>query len=332
METSPSSTSIRSRALITAGAVIAMLVGFRILLPGVDAGGAREFVARFGVATMFSIYGLGVMPILTSAFVLEILKLIAPRLRVWESASARNATLMQRIWFVFSMALATAQAYGAASGMMQANGIVSDPQTFIPLAVASLVGATALLFWLALIVTRRGLVTGHWLLFATQMIASAPVVGRLPSLDSADRTTALGVMAAWLVGVAALAAVGARLSPSDEPDRAGALIWPAVIGYYGAGMVQAAAILSRMEFFAGRIPHLALFAALALLTAFMRSPASETREGMRARLVLTLAQVAAVGAGSIALGALALPAVFNPIAIVVTAAVLQTIVQNARRT
>jgi len=331
METPSSPNPIRSRALITAGAVIAMLVGFRILLPGVDASGAQDFVARFGVATMFSIFGLGVMPILTSAFVLEVVKLIAPRLRAWENASVRNATLMQRIWFVFSMALATAQAYGAASGMMQANGIVSDPPGFMPVAVASLVGATALLFWLVLIVTRRGLVAGLWLLFATQMIASAPVAGRFLALDTADRTTALGVIAAWLVGVAMLAAVGARLSPGEEPDRAGALIWPVIIGYYGAGMIQAAAILSRMEFFAGRIPLLLLFAALALLTAFMRSPEPETGEATRARLVLTLAQVAAVAAGSIALGALALPAVFNPIAIVVTAAVLQTIVQSARR-
>ena len=327
--------SFQQRALVTAGAVAILLIGCRISLPGVDAAAARDYAARYGVAALFSLFSIGVMPILSSAFILEILKLIFSRLRDWEAQSDRNATILQRVWLGLSLATAALQGYGVASAMRGIDGLITNPQGFVPLAVASFLGATALLFWICLIVVRRGLVGGLWLLFAAQMIMGAPYA----ALDSRVIFTfgALEMRAAMLLGAGLLAALailalaGARVVRDDEADRAGGLVWPVILGYYTAGLAQAAFILMKSPLLAGRLAHLIIFAVLAVLITLMRMPKSQTGSQANARLILTLLQVAAIAGGSILLGTVALPFSFNPVVLVVSAAVVQVIAENAVR-
>lgn len=327
--------SLQRRALVTAGAVVILLIGLRITLPGVDAAAGRDFAARYGVAALFSLFSIGVMPILSGAFILEIVKLIFSRLRDWEAQSDRNATMLQRVWLGLSLATAALQGYGVASAMRGIDGLVPNPQGFVPIAVASFLGATALLFWICLIVDRRGLVGGLWLLFAAQMIMGAPYA----ALDSRTIFTfgAPEMRAAMLLGagllavLAILALAGARVARDDEADRAGGLVWPVILGYFTAGLAQAAFLLLKSPLLAGRLTHLVIFAVLAILITLMRMPKSETGSQAGARLILMLLQVAAIAGGSILLGTVALPFSFNPVVLVVSAAVAQVIAENAVR-
>ena len=168
-----------------------------------------------------------------------------------------------------------------------------------------------------------------------QMIMGAPTVapdgGANLTFGAPEMRAAILYGAILLAVVALLAVVGARVARDDEPDRAGALIWPVLLGYYTAGLVQAAFILTGNLMLAGRPAHLVIFVIVAILITLMRMPNSETGAAANARIVLTLLQVAAVVGASIVLGAVALPFSFNPIALVASAAVVQVVAENAPR-
>jgi len=318
--------SFAQRALITAGAVAVLWVGCRTTLPGIDADAWRGLAQRFGAAPIFSLFSIGVTPILSGAFAIEVARLLVPGIRTWEARSQDNATRIQRIWFALSILIGALQAYGATTAMVRIAGLVADPQSFVPIAVATLAGATALLFWLCLVVTRRGLVEGLWLLFVAQMIIGA----RHVEIDAATLRAAAAQGLALLAIVALLAAVGARVALRGEREPVSALVWPTIIGFYTATTMQAAILIV-----AGRSVltsdglRLAIFAGLAFLISLMRAPDSEPADSAKARIVLTALQIATVIAGSLAAASFDLPFAFDPIVVVVAAAVIQALVQSA---
>lgn len=327
--------STARRAMVTVGAVVLLFAGYRIMLPGVDPDAGRSFAARFGVSSIFSIFSIGVMPIVSAAFVLEVAKLTVGRLRVWEAASPRNATLLQRVWFVLSLLIAAAQAYGMAGAMLEIGGVVPDPQGFAPIAIATLMGATALLFWLCLIVTRYGLVDGMWLLLAVHMLFGTPDLAlgarTMFAFGAPELQAAALFVGALLIVTALLAVAGARVAVEGEPDRVGALVWPIIVGYYSATLANAAFLVAGSALLSGRAPQLAMFAALAFLIALMRSPAAEAGASTQARIVLVALQAATVIGGSLVRASVALPFVLNPLALVVAAAVVQVMAQTAMK-
>lgn len=323
------------RALVTVGAVALMWAGLQVLLPGVVAEAARAFAERQGVNPgWFSIFGLGMTPIVTIAFVLEVAKLVFPALRAWEARSDANRTRLQRIWLVLSLLMAAVQAQGVADGLSRVSGLVPDQSpAFVPVAVATLVGATAFLFWLALVVTRFGLVDGLWLLLAAQAAARLPEFVRIGAAIVAygpsDLNMAALAGAALLAGCIALILVAARIGFDCEPDRVGALVWPPIIGFYGATMALAPAAALAPHSFAAHVGvRLALFAALAFVVALMRAPQGEPAASGNARLAAVALQIAIVVGGVLTGQTFGAPV--DGIALIVTAVVVQNLIQNMR--
>jgi hypothetical protein len=158
------------------GITLALLIVYRlgtfVPLPGI----APEALARLGgVAERISIFALSITPYVTILILAELLKVVAPGVRRWERASERNRTKLNRILVGLSLLAAAAQASGLSLALEDVKGLVSEPGTsFRLICIATLVGATAIVIWLADQITRHGLGSGVWVLLATGWLALIP--------------------------------------------------------------------------------------------------------------------------------------------------------------
>src|SRR5262249_20109210 len=137
--------------------------------------------------------------------------------------------------------LAALQAYGVATVLEGAKNVVNEPGPLFQVnVVGTFVASTALLVWLAALISRRGVGSGVWVLLL------APYLTGLPGLAlSVNEFAHSGVMfevslvaglAYVLVALATVAAVGRTLARSGMPlDRT--LIWPLYIATIPAGVL-----------------------------------------------------------------------------------------------
>lgn len=191
------------RILVTLGALFLFRVGSTIPVPGVDVDALTHFAGGAGLALeRLSVFALGVMPIFSVLLLMQGAMLTFPALGRWWSAP-QNAGRRRVYVLAAALLMAAFQALGVANGLEGASGFVSEPGWgFRAGIVATFIAATALLAWLAEMVTLHGLGNGFWLLLI------APSLARLP-------VTAWGVVDLWgrggVAGAALMGGVGCIL-------------------------------------------------------------------------------------------------------------------------
>ncbi len=190
------------RLAITAGLLIAYRLGTFIPLPGID----PEALARLGgVAERISILALGITPFLSILILAELLKVLAPSVRRWVHTEVRNRDKLNRIVVALSLLAAAAQASGLVLALEDVPHLVDQPGTpFRLTCIATLVGSTAIVIWLADQITRHGLGSGVWLLLVTPWIAD--LLPRFAALASWQNAASL-VAFELLIGIALAALV-----------------------------------------------------------------------------------------------------------------------------
>jgi preprotein translocase subunit SecY len=207
---------------VTLGAVALYFIGGRVPLPGVDVQAAGGEATR-----LLSLFGLGVRPIVTALVAMEIARLAFPALARWSANGPRRAQLWLRIARGVALGVATLQALGVAAAL-DARGVAVDGGgwPFRLEIVVALVGATALLIWLADLINAKGVGDGLVLLFAAPLAAHLPIrvanwwrfgaflPGYVPTL----------LLALTVLAVAALVAVSRRGSRRGPLD-----LWPVLL-------------------------------------------------------------------------------------------------------
>jgi preprotein translocase subunit SecY len=244
--TDPSTATIDEATLWRrVGITLAVLAIYRlgewVPLPGVDPTALMErYLPGEFSSTLdrMSIFALGVVPILSALIVYELAKLVIPRFAAWEAASPQRRAASERAALVLALLFAALQGYGIALALEDVGGaLVRDPGFgFRAGCMASFMAATALIAWLAGIITRFGVGSGFWILL------TAPLLVRLPQLafmqtymwGTASSITLALMLALILISALALVA----LSKADEtlvPN--GQLIWPPMLAYATAGFL-----------------------------------------------------------------------------------------------
>lgn len=202
------------RGLVTVGAVIVLLIGRYIPLPGLGA----DFLERLRPGRL-SIFGLGVTPIIFGGAIIELIRLVIPPLGRW-AREPDNGALLNGLGRLLALAIAAYQARGVALALERMAGVANEPGlTFRIGIIATAVGATAFLIWLADLVTRRGAGDGLLILLA------APLVVRMPHIVALwielTRTGAIPVdpsaAAAILTIIAVILLVAASLVHGRAP-------------------------------------------------------------------------------------------------------------------
>ena len=189
---------LRNKILFTLLVLALYRFGSHVPTPGVDfqavkalekqaqAGGVLGFLSFFsgGALTRFAIFGLGVMPYITSSIIMQVLTVVIPKLEQWQDQGAIGQKKITQWTRYLTVALALIQSTGLAflfhNGASSIFGTNVDliPKWNVPrvaLIVLSLSAGTALIMWMGELITQRGIGNGM------SLIIFASVVSRIPS-------------------------------------------------------------------------------------------------------------------------------------------------------
>ena len=223
------------RLAVTLGALAIYRLGTQLPLAGIDQAALADLFRRGGSALAVervSIFALGVSPILSALLVVELARLASERFNDWASATP-NARRVDHYVLIGSLLLAALQGYGMATSLERAENLVDEPGPQFQLnAVATFVAGTALLVWLAALISRHGVGSGFWILLLAPYLASLPglALSVYEAVHSGNMSEAalVAVLAYVLIALATVAALARTLARSGMPlDRT--LIWPLYI-------------------------------------------------------------------------------------------------------
>jgi SecY len=215
------------RRAVTAGALLLVWAGGHLPLPGLSPEAMAEAAAR-GRAGSLTVFSLGVTPILTSWFIFELVRLLIPALG---RAGPGRVTLAAR---ALALVLAGVQASGVGAAAQDIPALVDDPGVaFRAEVMAAMVGATAVLLWLADLIDRRGVGDGLLLLFAGQTLAA--FVRTVTLLFAGAHVGRLEPSAPWMwIGAVACASLFTGLAARGDGFWRGLDPWPPLLAF-GAG-------------------------------------------------------------------------------------------------
>ena len=191
---------LRNKVLFTIGVICLYQAGANIPIPGVSwsqvrllqekagASGVLGFLNLFsgGALTRLAVFGLGVMPYITSSIVIQLLTTVIPKLTQWRDQGAVGQKKITQTTRYLTIGLALLQSTGliyAFHGHDQALlGFNIDliPKFSLGLGlfmVAIMTAGTAFVMWLAELITQRGIGQGMSLLIFANVVAGIPSGG-----------------------------------------------------------------------------------------------------------------------------------------------------------
>ena len=192
---------LRNKILFTLLMLAVYRFGAHVPVPGVDfqavqqledqarQGGVLGFLSFFsgGALTRFAVFGLGIMPYITSSIIMQVLTVVIPKLEQWQSQGAVGQKKITQWTRYLTVVLAILQGTGLAflfnrggGGLFGNLNIVLIPEFNVPrvmLIVLSLTAGTAMIMWMGELITQRGIGNGMSLLIFTSVISEIPAGG-----------------------------------------------------------------------------------------------------------------------------------------------------------
>ncbi len=186
---------LKKRIFFTLMMLAVYRLGCQIPTPGIDPDALMAFFARqrgtiFGLFDMFSggalerlsVFALGIMPYISAAIIMELLKVVIPGLeKLYKEGEAGQKKIKQYIRYS-TCVIAAVQGLGIAVGLESMTGgggsmpVVMHPGwAFRLMCVLTLTSGTAFIMWLGEMITERGIGNG------ISLIIFAGIVARLPS-------------------------------------------------------------------------------------------------------------------------------------------------------
>ncbi len=193
---------LRNKVLFTIGIICLYQLGANLPIPGVswsqvrvlqkDAGasGVLGFLNLFsgGALTRLAVFGLGVMPYITSSIVIQLLTGVIPKLAEWRDQGAVGQKKITQTTRYLTIALALLQStgliyafHGHDEALLGTTINLMVPRFDIWLAifmVVILTAGTAFVMWLAELITQRGIGQGMSLLIFANVVSGLPSGGR----------------------------------------------------------------------------------------------------------------------------------------------------------
>jgi len=178
--------------------------GAHIPVPGVDfgavqqlaaaakAGGVLGFLNLFsgGALTRFAIFGLGIMPYITSSIIIQLLMVVIPKLEQWRDEGATGQKKLTQATRYMTVVLALLQSTGLAYvfGKGGTNALLGTTGTniilmkhfdvsHVLLVVLTMTAGTAVVMWLGETITQRGIGQGMSILIFANVVSTLPSQG-----------------------------------------------------------------------------------------------------------------------------------------------------------
>ncbi len=194
---------LRNKLLFVVAMVAVYRLGVFIRVPGVDpiaieqlresAGqqGALGFLNLFsgGAFESFSIFALGIMPYITASIIMQVLGVVIPKLEELQTEGAVGQRKITQYTRYVTIGLATLQAtglvfiFGTGRGTAFFSAASAAPTVpLLPdgvwprgyLIIPTLVAGTAVLMWMAELISQRGIGNGMSMIIFASVVASLP--------------------------------------------------------------------------------------------------------------------------------------------------------------
>jgi preprotein translocase subunit SecY len=219
---------LRNKIFFTLFVIAAYRLGSHVPVPVVDInkltdaldaqgqGGFLSFIDLFsgGALTRMAVFGLGIMPYITSSIIMQLLTVVIPKLEQWQKQGEQGTKKINQWTRYVTVVLALLQSTGLVflfhSGNPTSGGLGVDifPQgeftaANIALIVLIMTAGTAMIMWLGELITQRGIGNGMSILIFSSVISRLPQEGRsiLLSGGTPKFVTILLVGLAIIVGV-----------------------------------------------------------------------------------------------------------------------------------
>ncbi len=204
--------------------------GSHIPVPGIDfsavqqltqqasKGGVLGFLNLFsgGALTRFAIFGLGIMPYITSSIIIQLLMVVIPKLEQWRDEGATGQKKLTQATRYMTVVLALLQSTGLAyvfgkggtNALLGTSGanIVLLKHFDVPtvlMVVLTMTAGTAVVMWLGETITQRGIGQGMSILIFANVVSTLPATGSAIRAEGGNWKFAivLGVVVLLLVAI-----------------------------------------------------------------------------------------------------------------------------------
>jgi preprotein translocase subunit SecY len=192
---------LRNKVVFTLAIIALYQFGANVPVPGVSyakvqllqsqagASGVLGFLNLFsgGALTRLAIFGLGVMPYITSSIIIQLLTTVIPKLEEWREQGAVGQKKITQTTRYLTIALALMQSTGLIyafhghDSALLGTSIDLIPKFTVPLGVfmvLCLTAGTAFVMWLAELITQRGIGQGMSILIFANVVAAIPSGGK----------------------------------------------------------------------------------------------------------------------------------------------------------
>ena len=197
---------LRNKVLFTLLIIGVYLMGANIVVPGVNfteiqtisaaekSGGVLGFLNLFsgGALARAAIFGLGIMPYITSSIIVQLLQTVIPKFEQWREQGAVGQRKLTQATRYLTVALAVMQSsglvflfhsgelFGAGSNIDLIKDFTAPRVLFIILVFTA---GTAVVMWLAELITQRGIGNGMSILIFSNVVAAMPIYGEQVKAD-----------------------------------------------------------------------------------------------------------------------------------------------------
>jgi preprotein translocase subunit SecY len=188
---------LRNKILFTLFIIAVYRFGSYVPVPVVDfarirdaleagEGGFLQLINLFsgGALGQMAVFGLGIMPYITSSIIMQLLTVVIPKLQTLQDQGEVGVKKINQYTRYVTVVLAILQSTGIVFLFHSGQTGLPDPfpaGTFTPpniaLIVLTLTAGTAMIMWLGELITQRGVGNGMSILIFTSVIASLPGQG-----------------------------------------------------------------------------------------------------------------------------------------------------------
>jgi preprotein translocase subunit SecY len=189
---------LRNKILFTLFIIAVYRFGAHVPVPVVDfgiiqtaiedqgAGGFLQFINIFsgGALGRMAVFGLGIMPYITSSIIMQLLTVVIPKLQALQEQGEVGVKKINQYTRYVTVVLALLQSTGIVFLFHSGQSGIPDifpAGTFstanVALIVLTLTAGTAMIMWLGELITQRGVGNGMSILIFTSVISSLPTEG-----------------------------------------------------------------------------------------------------------------------------------------------------------
>jgi preprotein translocase subunit SecY len=194
------------------------------------AGGFLAFIDLFsgGALTRMAVFGLGIMPYITSSIIMQLLTVVIPKLEQWQKEGETGIKKINQWTRYLTVVLALLQSTGLVflfhSGAQQLGGVDVFPAgkftiENIALIVLIMTAGTATIMWMGELITQRGIGNGMSVLIFTSVISRLPSEGRAILLQSNAKFIVVLLIGLFLVVAVVFVEQGQRRIPVQYAKR-----------------------------------------------------------------------------------------------------------------